>query len=109
MKTILKEINSESINYYIEKNLDDFYLKSSEHPNFISKTDHKISWVLAKDANWPDCIFKANFENLDVKKEINSIKELIRKGKAPNGWTVGPLTKPKNIGTFLEKFGFSNV
>jgi len=109
METILKEINSETIYYYIEKNLDDFYLKSSKHPNFISKMEDKISWVLAKNANWPDCIFRADFENLNIEKEVNSIKKLIRKGKAPNGWTVGLLTKPRNLGTLLEKSGFSNV
>jgi hypothetical protein len=109
MEAILKEINSESINYYIEKNLDDFYLKSSKHNNFISKTDEKINWVLAKNVNWPDCIFRADFENLNIEKEVNYVRKLIQKGKAPNGWTVGPLTKPKNLGKILEKFGFSNV
>ncbi|NVM37387.1 MAG: hypothetical protein HWN81_17455 [Candidatus Lokiarchaeota archaeon] len=109
MKTILKEIISESINYHIEKNLDDFYTLSSEHSNFLSRIEDKISWVLAKKADWPDCIFKANFENLKVKKEILKVKELIREKKAPNGWTVGPLTKPKNMGKILEKCGFSNV
>lgn len=109
MSRVLKEIISESINCYIEKNLDDLYIKSSEHPNFKLSKKKVISWVLAKHANWPDCIFRANFENLNVKKEINKVKKLIRKGKAPNGWTVGPLTKPKNIGIFLENLGFSNV
>jgi len=109
MKTILKEIISESINYYIEKNLDDFYTKSSEHSNYISRIDENVSWVLAKKADWPDCIFKANFENLNIKNEIFKVKKLIQEGKAPNGWTVGPLTKPKNLGIFLEKCGFSNV
>jgi GNAT superfamily N-acetyltransferase len=109
MHSVLKKILLESINYYIEKNLDDFYIKSSEHPNFNSSRDEKISWVLAKNANWPDCIYRADFENLSIKKEINSVKKLIQKGKVPNGWTVGPLTKPKNVGKFLEKFGFSNV
>jgi len=109
MEAILKEIDSESIKYYIEKNLDDFYLKSSKHHNFISKADDKISWVLAKNAHWPDCIFRADFENLNIEKEVNYVRKLIRKGKAPNGWTVGPLTKPKNLGKILEKFGFSNV
>lgn len=109
MKTILKEIISESINYYIEKNLDDFYTKSSEHSNYISRIDENVSWVLAKKADWPDCIFKANFENLNIKKEIFKVKKLIQEGKAPNGWTVGPLTKPKKLGKILEKSGFSNV
>ena len=109
MKIILKEIISESINYYIEKNLDDFYTKSSEHLNYISRIDENVSWVLAKNADWPDCIFKANFENLNIKKEISKVKKLIQEGKAPNGWTVGPLTKPKKLGKFLEKSGFSNV
>jgi len=109
MKNHLKEINSESINYYIEKNLDDFYTKSSKYPNFISQIEDKINWVLARNADWPDCIFRTNFENLNLKKEILTVKKLIRKGKVPNGWTVGPLTKPKNLGSLLVKYGFSNV
>jgi len=109
MKNVLKEIIPESINYYIENNLDDFYIKSSEHPNFTSSGNEKVSWVFARNADWPDCIFRANFENLNIKKEIINVGTLIRKDKAPNGWTVGPLTKPKNLGIKLEKFGFSNV
>ncbi len=109
MNEILKRISSKSISYYIEKNLDNFYTKSSEHPNFLSRIEEKISWVFAKNADWPNCIFKANFVNLNVKKEILKIKKLIQEGKAPNGWTVGPLTKPKKMGKILEKSGFSNV
>jgi len=109
LREILNELNGDSINFYIEQNLDHFYTKSSEHPNFTSRIENKICWVLARNANWPDCIFKADFEHFNIKKEINSIRKLIRKGKAPNGWTVGPLTKPKNLGTFLEQYGFSNV
>ncbi len=109
MNEILNKISLKSINYYIEKNLDDFYTKSSEHSNFISRIENKISWVLAKSADWPNCIFRANLENLNIEKEISYIKEQIRKGNAPNSWTVGPLTKPKNLGKNLERYGFSNV
>jgi hypothetical protein len=109
MNKILKEIIPESITYYIEKNLDDFYTKSSEHQNFSSSNNTNLNWVLAKNADWPDCIFKANYENINLKKEILNVQTLIRKGKAPNGWTVGPLSTPKNLGEILEKFGFSNV
>ncbi len=105
----MKEIVPESINYYIEKNLDDFYSKSTEHPNFTASGDEKVSWVFARNADWPDCIFRANFENLDIKGEIKNIGNLIRKGEAPNGWTIGPLTKPINLGIELENYGFSNV
>lgn len=109
MNESLKKISLESISFYIEKNLDDFYVKSSRHSNFTSHIEEKVSWVLAKSADWPDCIFRANFENLDVDYEVKTIRNLIREKKAPNGWTVGPLTKPKNLGNFLEKNGFSNV
>ena len=109
MQNILKEISKNSINFYIESNLDDFYTKSSHHPNFASHIEDKISWVIAKKADWPMAIFRANFENLDLKREVLKIKGQIKKGKAPNGWTVGPLTKPDNLGTILEKNGFSNV
>lgn len=109
MNEILRNISSDTINFYIEKNLDDFYTKSSEHTNFLSRIDDKISWILPKNADWPDCIFRANFEKLKLKKEIFKIKKLIQEKKAPNGWTVGPLTKPKNLGEILEKCGFTNV
>ncbi len=109
MNIILKEIISESINNYIENNLDNFYTKASHYPNFIPRIEDKISWVLAKNADWPDCIFRADFEDLNVKKEISNVKKLIRKRKAPNAWTVGPLTKPNNLGSLLENQGFSNV
>jgi len=109
MNEILNKISPTSINYYIEKNLDDFYTKSSEHSNFISRIENEISWVFAKSIDWPNCIFRANFKNLNIDYEINYVKELIRKGKAPNGWTVGPLTIPKNLGNILGDYGFSNV
>lgn len=109
MNVFLDEIKIETINSYIERNLDDFYIKTSKHHNFVSHIENKISWVLASYADWPDCIFRANFENLDINKEINKVKKLIQKGKAPNSWTVGPMTKPNNLGSFLVKHGFSNV
>jgi hypothetical protein len=109
LKDILKKISLKSINYYIETNLDDFYTKASMHSNFSSHLEKKISWVVAKKADWPESIFRADFENLNLKFEITTIIKLIREDTAPNGWTVGPLTTPKNLGSILEKFGFSNV
>lgn len=109
MPQYLEKILEKSINFYIEKNLDDFYTKSSYHPNFKSYMEDKISWVTAKKADWPLAIFKANFENSNIKSEILKVKKLIEKGEAPNSWTVGPLSKPDNLGTNLEKSGFSNV
>ena len=109
MQKILKEISNNSITFFIEKNLDDFYTKSSKHPNFVSHIEDKIRWVIAKKADWPMAIFRADFESFNIKNEILNIRRLIREGKAPNGWTVGPLTKPDNLGVSLEKHGFSNV
>ncbi|MFX0002967.1 MAG: GNAT family N-acetyltransferase [Candidatus Hodarchaeota archaeon] len=109
MQDILKEINPESISCYIEKNLDDFYIKSSEHPNFYSSGNEKVSWILAQNADWPDGVFRVNFEHHNIKSEIRKIKDLIKNGITPNAWTVGPLSKPKNLGLKLEKYGFSNV
>lgn len=109
MNKILKKITSKTINFYIEQNLDDFYTKSSYHPNFISHLEDKISWVDTRNVDWPKCIFRADFENLNAENEISNIKRLIQEGEAPNGWTAGPLTKPDNLGIILEKNGFSNV
>ncbi|MHA2006337.1 MAG: GNAT family N-acetyltransferase [Promethearchaeota archaeon] len=109
MENILKKVSTKSINYYIEKNLDDFYTKASTHSNFSSHLEKKISWIVPKKADWPEAIFRANFDNLNIENEITIIKKLIQEKQAPNGWTVGPLTKPENLGKFLEKNGFSNV
>ena len=109
MVRILKKVSSKSIQFYIEQNLDDFYTKSSKQLNFISHIENKIRWVSSKNADWPEGIFRADFENLNVENEVILVKKLIQDNQAPNGWTVGPLTKPTNLGMFLEKIGFSNV
>jgi hypothetical protein len=109
MSAILKDFRTEQIPFFIEKNLDDFYIKSANHPNFAPHLEKKISWVKSKKADWPDCIFRANFENLNKEAEISKVKSLIKRGKAPNGWTAGPLTKPINLGNTLEKNGFLKV
>ncbi|MHA2180467.1 MAG: GNAT family N-acetyltransferase [Promethearchaeota archaeon] len=109
MKDILKKILSKSINYYIENNLDDFYIKASMHSNFSAHLEKKIKWIRAKEVDWPEAIFRADFENLNIEIEILAVKNLILEGAAPNGWTIGPLTIPNNLGNILEKHGFSNV
>ncbi|MFX1455073.1 MAG: hypothetical protein ACFFDB_06820 [Promethearchaeota archaeon] len=106
---ILRKISLKSINYYIEKNLDDFYNKASLHSNFKLHQEKKISWVLAKKADWPEGIYKAAFEDVNIEEEIYTIKNLIQEGKIPNGWTIGPLTTPLDLGNILQKFGFLNV
>ncbi|NHJ25723.1 MAG: GNAT family N-acetyltransferase [Candidatus Lokiarchaeota archaeon] len=93
----------------IEKNLDDFYITCGKFPNCKLRMSKNLNWVKSKKGEWPDCIFKADFENLNVNKKINKIKRLIIKKKVPNAWTLGPMTKPTNLGTFLVRNGFNNV
>ncbi|MBY9016916.1 MAG: hypothetical protein KGD68_14595 [Candidatus Lokiarchaeota archaeon] len=69
----------------------------------------KRKWVFAKNADWPSCIFQANFNDSDIDFEIENVKKLIQSDKAPDGWTVGPLTKPNNLGKSLLKHNFSDV
>jgi hypothetical protein len=109
MREILKQISRKSIKSYIEKNLDDFYTLSSQHPNFISRMEDKINWVVSKKADWPECIFRVDFKGYKLDDEIEKIKKLILNGTAPNGWTVGPLTQPRDLGNKLERKGFKNV
>ncbi|MFX1315268.1 MAG: GNAT family N-acetyltransferase [Promethearchaeota archaeon] len=106
MSRRITKISKDSINIYIEKNLNDFYRKASKHPNFTSNIDDKINWVFSKFADWPSCIFKANLEGSNLDHEIQNIIKRIEKNKVPNGWTIGPLTKPHNLGGILKKYGF---
>jgi GNAT superfamily N-acetyltransferase len=69
----------------------------------------KLKWVLARNVDWPSCIFQANFRDSDIDVEIERVKQLIQSGKAPDGWTVGPLTKPKNLGKLLLNHDFLDV
>ena len=93
----------------IEHNLDEFYLKCSKHPNFESMDTDKLKWVRSIKADWPNCIFQAKFNVSDIDIEIENAKRLIQQDRAPDGWTVGPLTKPKNLGKFLLNHEFSDV
>ena len=93
----------------IEQNLNEFYLKCSRHFNFESMYTDKLKWVRAKTADWPSCIFQANFNDSDIDQEIEQVKSLIQSEKAPDDWTVGPLTKPENLGKLLLEHKFSDV
>jgi len=93
----------------IEQNLDEFYLMCSRHPNFEFRDTNKLKWVHAKNADWPSCIFYANFKNSNISNEIKLVKDLIQSDKAPDGWTVGPLTRPKKFGNLLLKHDFLEV
>lgn len=109
MNEIFNDIGKETLKNVIEHNLDNFYIQSAAYPNFYSKISDKINWVYAKYSDWPSCIFKANFKINSIENEIEKIKSLIIRNEAPNGWTVGPLTQPRNLGQYLENNGFSNV
>lgn len=92
----------------IEKNLDFFYIKSSDFPIFSRQINKKINWVFSSEVDWPNCIFKANLPD-SVSVEIEDMKGKILDLKAPNSWTVGPLSTPLNLGEILEKYEFKNV
>ncbi|MFX0058148.1 MAG: GNAT family N-acetyltransferase [Candidatus Hodarchaeota archaeon] len=109
MNKILNDIDKETLIKAIEDNLDNFYIQSAIYPNFYSKISDKINWVYAKYSDWPSCIFKANFKINSIENEIEEIKSLIIRDEAPNGWTVGPLSQPRDLGQYLEKSGFLNV
>ena len=109
MNEILNDMNRETLLKAIEENLDNFYIQSATYPNIYSKISDKINWVYAKYNDWPSCIFKANFKSNSIENEIEKVKSLIIRNEAPNGWTIGPLTQPKNLGQYLENNGFSNV
>jgi len=109
MNNLLNRKDKKALLIAIENNLDDFYIKCSNHPNFDLVHSDKINWVRAKYVDWPNCIFKVNFKNLDIDSEINQVKLLIRNREAPNAWTLGPLTEPSSLGFKLEEYGFLNV
>ncbi|MFX0148815.1 MAG: GNAT family N-acetyltransferase [Candidatus Hodarchaeota archaeon] len=109
MNILLNTKDKKALLAAIESNLDDFYVKCSHHPNFELAQSDTINWVRAKYVDWPNCIFKVNFKNLDIDAEINQIKALIQNKEAPNAWTLGPLTEPSSLGSKLEQFGFLNV
>ena len=109
MNKISTQLSDKSILDAIEKNLDDFYIKSSAHENYDSKITDMLSWVLAKESDWPSCIFKVNFKETDMNNQIVQVMKSIKNEIAPNNWTIGPLSIPKDLGNILINFGFSEV
>lgn len=93
----------------IEENLDDFYMKSTFHPDFSGNLEGNVRWVLAKKSDWPNCIYRANIKELNMQSVIKNIKNQMKKGIIPNEWKVGPLSTPLNLSEFLIQNGFKNV
>ena len=104
----MDEEQTRTFSRLIEENLDFFYIKSSEFPGFSRKVNEDFDWVFCSEVDWPNCIFKANLKD-SVSKRIKAIKRQILDHKALNGWTVGPLSTPLNLGEILEEHEFKNV
>jgi hypothetical protein len=104
----MDEDHSKTFTSLIEENLDYFYVKSSEFPNFSSKLNENVNWIFCSEVDWPNCIFKTDLVH-SIDKIIKDVKRQILDFKAPNSWTVGPLSNPLNLGEILEEHQFKNV
>lgn len=93
----------------IENNLISFYKTCAEHPNVISTVQDSLGWVQSTEGEWPYGIYYSKFKPFNITRKIKKIKELILKKRIPNAWTVGPMSKPRNLEVILKKVGFNVV
>ncbi|MFW9949254.1 MAG: GNAT family N-acetyltransferase [Candidatus Thorarchaeota archaeon] len=93
----------------IDNNLLNFYKTCAEHPNVISTVQDSLRWVQSTKGEWPYGIYYAEFKSFNIARKIKKVKESILKKRIPNAWTVGPMSRPRNLGAILEKIGFKVV
>lgn len=90
----------------IENDLYDFWHKVAVISGNESYRNDEISWVMSANSDWPNRIFRANFNMTNVKEKIRTGVEEIKLGKRPKFWTVTPSNSPKDLGEQLIAHGF---
>jgi ribosomal protein S18 acetylase RimI-like enzyme len=92
--------------YSIENNLFDFFRTVSRLSKRTFYTDRHISWVNCAPSPWPCGIFDTNLGTNNIKENIASVKEQIKRRIAPKIWMTGPSMRPSNLDEQLLKCGF---
>lgn len=90
----------------IENNLYNLWIKAAKVSGNIVATRAELSWVIANNSDWPNCIFGAKINEADVEDKISSVIEQIEVGRLPRFWTVGSKSIPKSLSECLARKGF---
>jgi ribosomal protein S18 acetylase RimI-like enzyme len=93
----------------IETNLFDLYRKVASLSGRPMMASPRVSWVNCAPSRWPATIFATNFDPADAVEQIQSVKDAIRSGIAPNFWATGPSSRPENLETLLIREGFQKA
>lgn len=90
----------------IENDLYDFWQKVAVISENKVYTSDELSWVMSADSDWPNRIFRANFNTKGAKEQILATAIQIKLNKIPKMWVVSPSSFPDDLNEQLIAHGF---
>ncbi|MEI7983837.1 MAG: GNAT family N-acetyltransferase [Bacteroidota bacterium] len=112
---MFKEFNTltlEELNRINDENLFD-YIKVFCQAEVVEFNDNDECLSVVNNINGismiTNCVNRANFSASDVDGCIDRVLNKFRSRGLPLMWTVGPITKPENLGKYLLKKGMMHV
>ncbi len=86
------------------------YYKAFARSGIIDLHEGSVSWIIPhKGEKGPSLAFRIHLNEENVKSELKSLIQGIRKGEVPQMWIVTPDATPDNIIEIMERNGFKNL
>lgn len=89
----------------IEDSLVNYYEVLTKVGNRKFELTKEYGWVDTAPTTWSNCVFYLNTK--EVETRIHELKQRMMNGEIPKEWLIGPKSRPTELGTYLEKEGFS--
>ena len=107
MNTILKDFSQAKVNAAIERNIIEQYpfIFSPLNSFEIHDTEELVWFVTGFPHAYLNYVLLAKFKNDEIDTGIEATLQEFRKRRVPMMWSVGPSTKPNDMGTYLIAHG----
>ena len=107
MDEILVDLSAQNLTSAIEGNLFAIFSTFSKWPRAEVHVEVEVSWSMT-DIPFPifNSVLHAQIAPANMEAVISSIITQAKSRNVPLLWWTGPMTKPTDLGTYLERYGF---
>jgi hypothetical protein len=107
---VLSDTSDSSLKRAIENNLHEIFRLMRASPNAVFYESPEILFA-SHGARHPaySGVGYANIKHDEIDEKIEEMKRFCESHNIPLNWMIGPMTKPTDLGKYLEAHGFAYV